>query len=75
MHLSFECMQSCKDLEGQSGHIQADPTSTVIFIAPSTLTNISSALLPSGIFIFITKLMQEVIIRMQSFYFPSLLDS
>lgn len=55
--------------------MQANATLSVAFIAPSTLTNVCSILPPSGIIIFITKLMQEIIIRMQSFYFPSLLDS
>lgn len=62
-------MQHRKDLEGQRGRNQANTTLSVMFIAPSTLTNVCSTLPPSGIIIFITKLMQEIIIRMQSFYF------
>lgn len=66
-----KALASWKHLEGQSNHTQADQISSVTFIVPSTQTNVASTLPPSGIIMFMTKLMQKVIIRMQSFYFPS----
>lgn len=73
LHIRFEGLIFPKS---QTLAIDSQAKSNIISaVAVSTLINRSFHLLPRGIIIIITKLLQQIIIRMPLFYLPSLLYS